>query len=407
VTDGPERVAARNRLRILIIADATLAGLAGIFTVTMSATVARIDTLFWLGVFVVAIGVLIASALRPLRRDDVFGSVLRFSVANWVVSVVAAAVATFAWPLMLQVSILPGILAASYVSRRQLAFFATGSFATAVVVACLGLLQDVTGLSGEAPTWLKTAILVGTGPAFGAIVILVVLQHHEMVSRALDVERAAKQQLAEHAEELRRSRQRVVAATDRERRRIERDLHDGAQARLVGINLKLASARALARDDPTAADKALVDVRNEVHRAHTELRELAHGIYPAALTQHGLVAAIEAAADASPAPVRLALDRVGRLPAAIEATVYFCVLEALQNAIRHSHSDLIQVRLSRSAEEVRFDVIDDGVGMTDFGTDGGGITNMRDRLGAIGGELQLTSANRLGTQVTGVVPLRP
>ena len=228
-----------------------------------------------------------------------------------------------------------------------------------------------------------------------------------MLSRALDVERVAKQQLAEQAEELRRSRQRVVAATDRERRRIERDLHDGAQARLVGINLKLASARALARDDPTAAEKALADVRNEVHRAHTELRELAHGIYPAALTQHGLVAAIEAAADASPAPVRLALDRVGRLPAAIEATIYFCVLEALQNATRHSHSDLIQIRLSRSAEEVRFEVIDDGVGITDFGTDGGGITNMRDRLGAIGGELQLTSANRQGTQVTGVVPLRP
>ena len=404
---GPERVAALNRLRLLIISDATLAGLAGSFTVTMSATVARIDTLFWLGVFVVAISVLIASALRPLRGGDAFHAVLRFSVANWVVSIVASAVATFAWPLMLQVSLLPGMLAASYVSRRQLGFFASASFAAALLVTCLGLMQDVTGLSGDVPAWLKTAILVGTAPAFGAIVVLVVLQHHAMLSRALDVERAAKQQLAEHAEELRRSRQRVVAATDRERRRIERDLHDGAQARLVGINLKLASARALARDDPTAAEKALVDVRNEVHRAHTELRELAHGIYPAALTQHGLVAAIEAAADASPAPVRLALDRVGRLPAAIEATIYFCVLEALQNATRHSHSDLIQVRLSRSAEEVRFDVIDDGVGTTDFGTVGGGITNMRDRLGAIGGELQLTSANRQGTQVTGVVPLRP
>ena len=275
------------------------------------------------------------------------------------------------------------------------------------MVACLGLLQDITGLSGEAPAWLKTAILLGTAPAFGAIVVLVALQHHRTLSLALDDELVAKQQLGEHAEELRRSRQRVVAATDRERRRIERDLHDGAQARLVGVNLKLASARALVRHDPTAADKVLVDVRDEVHRAHTELRELAHGIYPAVLTQHGLVAAIEAAADGSPAPVRLALDRVGRLPAAIESTIYFCVLEALQNATRHSHSDLIQVRLSRSAEEVRFDVIDDGVGMTDFGTDGGGITNMRDRLGAIGGELQLTSANQQGTQVTGVVPLRP
>jgi signal transduction histidine kinase len=405
--DGQEPAAARNRLRILIISDATLAGLAGIFTVAMAATVARISSLLWLGVFVIAISVLIASALRPLRRDDVFLAVLRFSVANWVVSVVAAAVATFSWPLMMQVTILPGILAASYVSRRQLGFFASASFATALLVVCLGLLQDITGLSDEVPTWLKTAILVGTAPAFGAIVILVVLQHHAMLSRALDFERAASQQLAEHAEELRRSRERVVAATDRERRRIERDLHDGAQARLVGINLKLASARRLARDDPTAAENALVDVRDEVHRAHAELRELAHGIYPAALTQHGLVAAIEAAADGSPAPVRLALDRIGRLPGAVEATIYFCVLEALQNAIRHSQADLIQVRLSRSASEVRFDVIDDGVGTTDDGTDGGGITNMRDRLGAIGGELQVTSANRQGTQVTGVVPLQP
>ena len=402
--DDPRPAAARRRLRSLIVADGVLAALVGAFTIIMWATVARITALFWLGVFVVVISVFIASALGPLRRNDVFGAVLRLSVANWVVAVGVAAVATFAWPLMLQAAVLPALFAASYVSRRQLGFFVAASLATGFVAACLGLLQDTTGLSGQTPTWLTTGVLLGAAPLLGAIVVLVALQHHRTLSRALDDELVAKHQLAEHAEELRRSRQRVVAATDRERRRIERDLHDGAQARLVGINLKLASARALVRHDPFAADDVLADVRAEVQRAHAELRELAHGIYPTVLTQHGLVAAIEAAADRSPAQVTLALGRVGRLPAAVEATIYFCVLEALQNATEHAHPNQVRICLGRDDDEVRFDVIDDGTGTSDA-TEGHGITNMRDRIGALGGDLRLTSVDGAGTTVTGVLPL--
>ena len=401
------------RLRNVILADAVLAFAAGMFTVTMSLTVVRIGWLFAIGVFVVLTSFAIASAIIPLRRNLVFRSVMIFSIANWVVAIAAAAVATFAWPLQMVSCLLPSLVAASFVAADRLWWFVVPSFFVSAAVVAAGVLQDFTGLTEEVPEWLQTGILLVAAPGFGAVMVFVALQHHFNLTHALEEERVLRLDLAAQTEELRRSRQRVVAATDRERRRIERDLHDGAQSRLVGINLQLARVRSEVRSDPDAADAGLETVRQEVHRAHAELRDLAHGLYPSVLTQHGLAAAIEAAADRSPTPIRLDIGTVGRLSAEREAAVYFCLLEALHNANKYGQASSIGIRLRRIGHDgvepaVVFEVVDDGVGF-DVGAardaGGQGLTNLADRLGAVSGTLDVESSAGAGTIVRGTVPV--
>lgn len=400
------------RLRNVILADAVLAFAAGCFTVAMSLTVVRIGWLLAIGLFVVLTSLVIASAILPLRRNRVFESVMIFAVANWVVAIAAAAVATFAWPLQMVSCLLPSLVAASFVAADRLWWFVVPSFFVSAAVVAAGVLQDFTGLTDEVPEWLQTGILLVAAPGFGAVMVFVALQHHFNLTHALEEERILRADLAVQTDELRRSRQRVVAATDRERRRIERDLHDGAQSRLVGINLQLARVRTELRTDVDAADDGLAAVRQEVQRAHAELRDLAHGLYPSVLTQHGLAAAIEAAADRSPTPVRLDIGAVGRLPADREAAVYFCLLEALHNADKYAQASTVEIRLRRTgdgdAAVVVFEVVDDGVGFDVVAArlDGGqGLTNLADRLGAVSGTLEIESSGGAGTTVRGTVPV--
>ncbi len=220
---------------------------------------------------------------------------------------------------------------------------------------------------------------------------------------ALTEAMAAQVELAEHADELMRSRARVVAATDRERRRIERDLHDGVQSRLVAINLRLQAARNQLHTDAHATDRALLEIRHELGLTHDELRRLAHGVYPTVLSRHGLVPAVQAAADRSPIPVRVDLGDVGRLRPDVESAMYFSMLEALQNVAKHAQASHIVIRLRRSATAVSFEIIDDGVGFAPSNGDGVGLDNIRDRLGSVGGRLSIASTVSGGTVVGGEV----
>lgn len=394
-----------GRLRWILVADGVLAIVAGAFTVAMSLTVARIGWLFAVGCFVAAIGGVILCGLVPLRRGRVEGALWVLSGANWTVSVVAAAIATFAWPLLMVSALFPSVVAASFAPLGRLWRFVAPSFVVALAVTAVGTLQDATGLSDEVPEWLLTAILICTAPGFGGVLVTVALQHHKNLMRALDEERQVRRALDVQAEQLRESRQRVVAATDRARRRIEQDLHDGAQSRLVGINLQLAAAKAKLADAPADVRATLDDVSREVRHAHTELRDLAHGLYPTVLTQHGLVAAVEAAADRIDAPVKLDLHRIGRVAPDVEAAVYFCILEALQNASRHADASRVDVRLERDECSITFTVADDGLGFDTSVTGGHGLTNLHDRLGAMGGSVEIGSTKGVGTRIVGAIPV--
>ena len=214
------------------------------------------------------------------------------------------------------------------------------------------------------------------------------------------------ERLAMHDTELRASRARIVAASDESRRNVERDLHDGAQQYLVLLELKLGMLTKAVAEDPEAS-ALTAEVRADLARALAELRDLAHGIYPAVLETDGLPGALQAAAERSSMAVKVDADGVGRYGQELEAAVYFCCLEALQNASKHAGDGAaVTVRLSQNDGHLRFEVGDDGVGY-DAGSIGpsAGLQNMVDRVGALGGELQIESTPGAGTTVHGVVPI--
>jgi signal transduction histidine kinase len=218
---------------------------------------------------------------------------------------------------------------------------------------------------------------------------------------------ASLDELRHKAEELAASRARIVVAADAERRRIERDLHDGAQQRLVALAVKLRLARRLVDADLDQARGMLDELRDEVKDAVEELRSLAHGIYPPLLLDQGLAAALGSAAQRATIPTRVEAGPIGRYPADLEAAAYFCCLEALQNAMKHAGPEATAV--IRAWEEdgaLRFAVADDGAGFDAAAKAGGtGFVNMADRLGAIGGTLRVESTPGGGTSVLGSVPL--
>jgi signal transduction histidine kinase len=203
------------------------------------------------------------------------------------------------------------------------------------------------------------------------------------------------------------SRARIQTAADRERRRIERDLHDGTQQRLVSLRVRLELAGETVRTDPDRAPGLLRELAAEVDETLEEVRGLSHGIYPSLLTDHGLDEALRAAARRAPITTTLATRDLRRYAQEIESAVYFCCLEALQNVAKHANgATSISISIVDDGA-LRFDVRDDGSGFdTDAGTDGFGLANMRDRIGAVDGELTITSVPGQGTQLAGVVPLR-
>jgi signal transduction histidine kinase len=223
-------------------------------------------------------------------------------------------------------------------------------------------------------------------------------------SLAIDNERL-KADLRARLEELRVSRLRIVEAADAARRRIERDLHDGAQQQLVSLSLQLRVLKARLKSEPELA--GLVDeLSAQLAQALEELRELARGIHPAVLTDHGLGPAIAALSERVPITVEPELDTDGRLPAPVEAAAYFVVAEALTNVVKYAQASTARVRIERIDDELRVAVSDDGVGGARIGG-GSGLRGLQDRVAAVGGELLLHSPRGRGTRLEARLPCEP
>jgi signal transduction histidine kinase len=207
-------------------------------------------------------------------------------------------------------------------------------------------------------------------------------------------------------EELRSSRRRLVAAQDEERRKIERNLHDGAQQQLVALAVQLKLARSILERDAAKAGAMLDTLQGAVTDALEDLRDLARGIYPPLLADKGLPAAIESQARKATVAVTVESDGVGRFPPDVESAVYFSCLEALQNVAKYANATSAHIALSDGSGELRFEVHDDGRGFdpaaTSYGT---GLQGIADRLAALGGSLSVTSAPGDGTTVTGTLPV--
>jgi signal transduction histidine kinase len=206
-------------------------------------------------------------------------------------------------------------------------------------------------------------------------------------------------------EELHASRARLTEAADRERRKLERDLHDGAQQRLMAIQIRLRLMEERIEDRELAAQ--LDAIGDEAAESVEELRALARGIYPPALLQFGPVDALRAFARTAQVPIEIVDDGIGRCAPTVEAAIYFCAMEAVQNATKHAGSHArVTITLGRDGERVRLAVADDGVGMDPSAADGDGdgLTSMRDRIGAVSGELEITSTPGRGTTIRATVP---
>jgi signal transduction histidine kinase len=216
-----------------------------------------------------------------------------------------------------------------------------------------------------------------------------------------------REQLLARLEEIRASRQRLVAAQDAERRRIERNIHDGAQQQLVALAIKLSITESMIGTDTEGERELLAELRQDAAGAVEELRDLARGIYPPLLASKGLVTALAAQARKALIPTSVTADSVGRYPQNLEAAVYFCVLEALQNTAKYAGATRAEIRLAASGHNLTFEVADDGAGFDpESGGYGTGLQGMADRLHAHGGSLDVRSAPGAGTTIAGRLPGR-
>jgi signal transduction histidine kinase len=217
--------------------------------------------------------------------------------------------------------------------------------------------------------------------------------------------RRLRAELHAQTQELRGSRARLVAAGDAERRRLERDLHDGAQGRFAAVALHLRLAQSKAPPDSELASM-LETAIGELYSGLEELRELARGIHPAVLTQRGLEPALESLAGRAPLPVDVRATLDSRLPAAIETAAYFAVSEALANVVKHAGAGLVAVDVRVERGRLLIDVSDDGRGGAS--PDGGsGLSGLADRVGALDGRLEIESPPGAGTRVHVEIPLSP
>jgi signal transduction histidine kinase len=210
--------------------------------------------------------------------------------------------------------------------------------------------------------------------------------------------------LRERVDDLRSARQRILAAADEERRRIERDLHDGAQQRMVSVAITLGLAKTQIERDPAEAARLIAEAHEEAQLAVKELRELARGIHPALLSDRGLGPALEALAARAPIPVEVSGAPDVPLPPAIEAAAYYVTAEALTNVAKYAEATSASVALCVEDGRLRLAVSDDGVGGANL-TRGTGLRGLRDRVDALDGELEIDSPPGDGTTLIVVLPV--
>ncbi len=266
---------------------------------------------------------------------------------------------------------------------------------------------DVSSTTGRVVLWVVAVVVLLLLPFLAVVLTSVDIQlARTLLGRDPDAEIA---QLSERVETLTQAREETVDSVESERRRIERDLHDGPQQRLVAIAMDLGMARQRMADDPEGARELLDQAHLASKEAIVEMRQVARGITPPILADRGLGPAASALAARSPVPVRIEADGVGRLDPTTEAIAYFCVSELLTNVAKHSRADHALVRLTRSPGELHrlvIEVEDDGVGGAVPGR-GTGLVGLRQRITAVDGTMQVTSPEGGPTRVIITLPERP
>ncbi len=350
---------------------------------------------------------LLTLAMRQLSEETRGRAVAMIAAGNWMIGVVVVALMPFMLPVMVLISLRPLILAIPNVKTNQLIWAVAAATFFIGLIGVVGISNDDGGIFEDIDDAVELFLVVG-GLAVTLIpLVLVVWQNHGIHANALAAETQLNQKLRKSQLDVAASRRRIVETADRERNRLERDLHDGAQQRLVSVALTLRAAQATAHGEQA---ERLGAVHSELTEAINELRELAHGIFPPVLQLQGLPDAIAEAARRSATSVSLENSTTGRYDASIEAALYFTTLEALANVAKHAPKASAVVKLFEEPVDGRtvlnLVIGDDGQGFdADRRRGSTGLTNMADRVSSVGGTLTIQSTRREGTKVHAAVPL--
>jgi signal transduction histidine kinase len=361
-----------------------------------------------LGVGVALMAIVRLPSFAALDRNDVAAAMWWEAAGTWGIALIVVGVIPDATPIMVLNLIGPLVTGAVYLDASQMRRLISAGVVVAVALGALGFRSEGTGIEDAIPEWLFQVIMV-VYLALHVIVMSVSLSAANRVRLAtIDALVAANEALVRADSDLRESRRRVISAGDRERVRIERNIHDGAQQRLVALAVQLRLASQLADNGAPVTPGQLDAMHAESREAIDELRELARGIYPSVLTERGLEDALRSVARRSPNPVEVVYDLDHELAPDDAAAIYFVCLEALQNVAKHAGAEATaKVTLEGRVDSLTVSIIDDGLGCdpTAIGASRG-LLNMADRAGALGGELTVQSVSAHGTRITMVLPNR-
>lgn len=398
----------RDAIRAFIVMDLyfTSAGLLALFV--SRATFVDDNVVFTLVPFLGLLLVSLVIAYKVVTNDGPLLVAMGLNiVGNWMMALVVSIVVPFLWPAMTLVVLMPVVLATPYLGRGQLLFTIICSAIFTGLVSLVGMLDRdwlvLTGVSHDLEIIIVTGIVVALVVPIGTIV----WQNNRLQQLNLVEVIDLNTRLLRAQEDLAASRRRVLEAGDIERRRIERDLHDGAQQRLLALGVRLRLLEQQTQDQPEL-NRSIEALIGELDAGVEEVRELARGIYPPMLEAWGLPEALSAVALRSTIPVHVTFEDIGRLSRPTETALYFTAIEALTNAAKHAQNSSARLSLVRIGGTVVLTVVDDGPGFLveqTFGTNG--VGKLGDRIGAVGGTLEVTSEPGVGTSLTAVVPYEP
>lgn len=342
---------------------------------------------------------------RFASRGDVQTAILLFAFGLWASGLVILWIAPIGLPIIMFNLVTPVVIAGTFLDREQHRRVALGAVVMSAAMGAIGWFADGYAIEEGVANWIVGVVIIIFMVEHTAMFTATVRDANAVTTRHFDQAMAANAELERSEAELRRSRRRVVDVAERERRRIERDIHDGAQQRLVSAALQIQLASLDAEAGAHVAAERLDGIRAELQTAVNDLRELASGIFPSMLADHGLRDAVHAVARLNPQPVVVDIPPNVDLPDRVTRAVYFIAVEALQNAAKHAGPDArVSVAVVVDERCVALDVCDDGVGFEPGGDDLGGLANMSDRAAAEGGELSVDARLGHGTTIRVVIP---
>ena len=398
---------AREQLRAAVVSEQRLSWIAAVVPIGLWLWVLRAPILLLFAVVIAALGVLRGRALPAIERGEIERAVLYFMIGKWLVSIALAFILPIALPIVVVNLIMPIALASTNLEGRRFVPMIVGAVLVAFVAGAIGYTTNVVALDEEVTPWVWQWLCIIILAFHFIPLSLILWRTNQQQALTLDEAFTANTQLLQSEHELRTSRRRLVEAADIERSRIEQDLHDGAQQRLVSVLMQLRVVERQAERGNAVEPAAINSIAEELEASIGELRDLAHGIYPPLLESGGLGRALAAVARRTGSHVTVHAHQAPRATREVEAAAYFCCLEAIQNAEKHGTSDVaIRIDVRGTERELTVQVSDDGPGFeTARRTGGQGIQNMSDRVRAAGGTLNINSTPGRGTSVDFEFPL--